>query len=98
MGELTVTKPVEYDPAVDSSSQPSMIEIVLKCSKTIGKGARIYIGKTDTVLCPVAALLAYVAIRGMEPGPLFQLEDGTPLWKNFVVSSVREALRSLGYE
>ena len=109
MGELTVIRATEYDPtrhisigdiAIDSALKPSMIELVLKCSKTdqFGRGARIYLGKTGAELCPVTALLAYVAVRGMEPGPLFRLEDGTPLLKNYVVSRVREALHSLGYD
>ena len=80
MGELTVIRATEYDPtrhisisdiAIDSSSKPSMIELVLKCSKTdqLSRRAQIYLGKTDTELYPVTALLA---VRGMEPGPLFK--------------------------
>ena len=108
MGELTANRATEFDPmrhisisdiAVDVASKPSMIELMLKCSKTdqLGRGARIYLGRTNTELCPVTALLAYVGIRGIEPGPLFRLKNGTPLLKSFVVSSVREALHSLGY-
>ena len=73
MGELTVPG---YDPAVhisvsdiavDCPTKPSLIELVLKCSKTdkLGRGAHIYIGRTDTELCPVAALIAYLAVRGI---------------------------------
>ena len=108
MGELTVPKVAGYDPAVHISvsdiavncpTKPSLIELVLKCSKTdqLGRGARIYIGRTDTELCPVAALIAYLAVRGMDSGPLFRLQDGTPLLKTFVVNRVREALLTLGY-
>ena len=53
----------------------------LKTSKTDQerKGADIYmyVGKTGDILCPVAALLAYSAVRGALPGPLFQLQDRT---------------------
>ena len=30
-------------------------------------------------LCPVAALLSYLAKRGLAPGPLFRFDDGRPL-------------------
>ena len=108
MGELTADRATEFDPtrhisigdiAVDSTLKPSMVELMLKCSKTdqLGRGVRIYLGRTDTELCLVTALLAYVGIRGVEPGLLF-LENGALLLKNFAVSSVREALHSLGYD
>ena len=105
MGELTVPKVAGYDPAVHISvscrlSKPSLIELVLKCSKTdqLGRGARIYIGRTDTELCPVAGLIAYLAVRGMDSGPLFRLEDSIPLLKTFLMNRVWEALLTLGYD
>ena len=42
----------------------------------MGRGVDIYLGRTDEDLCPVAALLAYLALRGREPGPLFKMSDG----------------------
>ena len=41
-----------------------------------GRRVNIYLGRTDEDLCPVAALLAYLAVCGMEPGPLFELSNG----------------------
>ena len=38
-----------------------------------------YVGKTGNELCPVAAITAYLAIRGTTSGPFFYFEDGTPL-------------------
>ena len=35
------------------------------------KGIKIIIGKTDDDLCPVAALLIYLNVKGLRPGPLF---------------------------
>ena len=43
--------------------------IHLRKSKTdqVSRGVDIYLGRTDEDLCPVAALLAYLALRG-RPG------------------------------
>ena len=66
-GEFTVTTynscPLRpSDIAVDSHTLPSIITVTLRVSKTdqFGEGT-ITIGKTDTALCPVAAILAYLA-------------------------------------
>ena len=54
------------DVAVDDHSNPSLVRIHLRKSKTdqLGRGVDIYLGRTDEDLCPVAALLAYLAVRG----------------------------------
>ena len=67
-GEVTISSEGTYDSqshlsfsdlAVDQSTDPSMISILLKHSKTdqARKGMRIVIGKTNDDLCPVTALL-----------------------------------------
>ena len=53
------------------------------------------LGRTNNILCPVSALLAYLAARGDGPGFLFLLSDGRPLTKH---SSVREALSAGGVD
>ena len=109
MGELTsptVTnqEPVDCvsvgDVAVDDHNNPSLVRIHLRRSKTdqLGKGVDIYLGRTDEDLCPVAALLAYLAVRGKEPGPLFRLSDGRLLTKQIFIEKVRAALSVLGYD
>jgi len=109
MGELTSPTmanrgPVDCvsvgDVAVDDRNNPSLVRIHLRKSKTdqLGKGADIYLGRTDEDLCPVAALLAYMAVRGGEPGPLFRLCDGRWLTKEIFVARVRYALSVLGYD
>ena len=57
-------------------------------------GATVYLGLVDGVICPVKALLAYVAVRGNGPGPLFVFQDGSPLTWPALVRAVRSALRS----
>ena len=76
------------DVAVDSHSSPSLVKIHLKTSKADQeqKGADVYVGKTGDILCPVSALLAYLAVRGALPGPLFQLQDRSPLTKDYFSS------------
>ena len=43
-------------------------------------------------------MLAYLAVRGKEPGPLFRLSDGRLLTKQIFVDEVRSALSVLGYD
>ena len=102
-GEVTVSSGSSYDPqthlsysdlAVDQSSDPSMVSIVLKHSKTdqARKGMKIVVGKTGDDLCPVRALLTYLNARGSHPGPLFQWSSGIPLCKAKFIDEVRLTL------
>ena len=50
-------------------------------------------------LCPVTAfLLAYLATRGASPSPLFELQDGTPLTKDYFIQKFRAALTDVGFD
>jgi len=80
-GELTVPSQFGYDlamhlsirdVAVDDHEHPTMVQLSLKSSKTdpFWRGVQIVIGSTQDDLCPVAALLAYLAVQGGSPGPL----------------------------
>ena len=82
------------DLAVDNPVNP------VKCSKTdqFHKGTCVCIGCTGDDLCPVAAFMAYLAVRGMKQGPLFQTKDGLPVSREFVVNNVRQVLQALGLE
>ena len=73
-----------------------MISIIIKQSKTdqARKGMKIVIGRTNDDLCPVAALLTYLKIRGSQPGPLFRWQSGIPLTKNKFVEEVRMVLEA----
>ena len=75
-----------------------MVGLRLKQSKTdpFRQGVAIYMGRTDTDLRPVGALLYYLACRGWRPGALFCYEDGRPLSRARLVGSVRQALESQG--
>ena len=65
---------------------------------TFRKGVNIFLGRTSNPLCPVAALLAYVAIRGKSPGPLFCMANGAYLTRDLFVSEVRKALVAAGVD
>ena len=65
--ELTVPSQGTYDPsthlsvndvAVDNLSSPTMVQVRIKQSKTdpFCQGVNLYLGKTDTTVCPVTAL------------------------------------------
>ena len=78
---------------------PSIVKIHLRMSKTdqYGQGVYIYLGHTGSELCPVSALLAYLAMRGNDPGPLFKLKNRRFLMKDLFIMRVRPVLSVLGY-
>lgn len=106
-GELTVPTLSSYDTtrhlnwgdvAVDNPQSPSMIKVRLKRSKTdqLGRGADVLVGKTGCTLCPVAAVLAYMTVRGDSQGPFFKLSNGQPLSKSKFTQSIRAVLQAAG--
>lgn len=88
------------DISIDSRENPQVLVVLLRHSKTdpFGVGVRIHLGRTGDTLCPVAAVLGYLAIRPASPGPLFVFHDGTPLTRECLVSRVREALADAGID
>ena len=108
-GEATVPTQAAYDPAihlsiadvsVDAASEPRTVIVHIKASKTdqFRQGVNVFLGRTDNELCPVAAMLAYIAVRGVEAGPLFRYEDKTPLTREALVREVRSALQQGGID
>ncbi len=88
------------DVAVDSRSNPQCLLVWLRHSKTdpFGVGVTIALGCTGGTLCPVASVLAYLAIRRNSPGPLFGMSNGSPLTRSVLMTTVREALTSQGID
>ena len=104
-GELTVPSVSAFDSsihlawgdvAVNDTRPPSMVRIFLKRLKCdqFGQGVTVYVGKTANILCPVSAILAYVARRGDAPGAFFRFGTGAPPTKTHFVTQIRDALRS----
>ena len=69
------------DVALDCRTNSTIIWLTIKQSKTnpFRKGAKLCLGRTTSVVCPIRALLPYLASRGSTPGPLFISESGEPL-------------------
>lgn len=99
-GELTVPSDDSFDPSVhlcvsdisvDHPSRPSMIKVKIKQSKTdpFRKGVDLFVGTASDALCPVAAVLAYIAVRGTDAGPLFRFQDGRFLTRNSHFVSIK---------
>ena len=88
------------DVSIDSRENPSIVHLTLRQSKTdvFGVGVTIHLGRTGDVLCPVSALLAYLAVRPSTPGPLFLLSSGVPLSRQVLITEIRCALASAGLD
>ena len=86
------------DIAVDSHENTSSISVQIKASKTdpFRQGTTIYLGATDTKLCPVKAILAYIAVRGSQEGPFFHFENMQLLTREMFVKELRSTLQKAG--
>ena len=109
VGEMTVPGEGAYDAsvhlsfddvAIDDTSSPSYVRVHIKRSKTdpFRLGVDLFLGRTRTDLCPVAAILSYLVARGAGPGPFFRFTDGRPLTRSRFVVWVREALADAGVD
>ena len=80
------------DMAVDNPQATGMVRFHLKQSKTdqFGRGANVILGRTGLDICPVAAILAYVAIRRDRQGPFFLTTKKAPLTKQAFVEEIRK--------
>ena len=106
---FTVSAPQAYDPdvhlhlsdlALDSHSNPFVVQLRIKESKTdpFRQGINIFLGKTDIAICPVQAVIQYITVHSPNPGPLFMLSEGTPRTRGYLVSLVQAALRRAGLD
>ena len=107
-GEFTIPYPQSYDSsvhlslsdlAVDSHTTPSIIRLRIKQSKTdhFSQGVDIFLGATNADICPVQAVLQFLAMRNPSPGPLFVFQSGSPpLTRATLVSHLRTALQKAG--
>ena len=88
------------DIAVDNPASPTVVGVSIKQSKTdpFRQGVNLFLGKTSTDLCPVAALLNYLVVRGSEPGSLFHFKDGQVLTRQHFVEAVKAALHHAGVD
>ena len=101
-GEFTIPSPQVHlnlsDLAVDRHSNPSLFRLRIKQSKTdpFHQGVEIFLGATNTDICPVQALLQYLGARSPHQGPLFVFSSGSPLTRSALVSALHTALQQAG--
>jgi len=69
------------DVSVDNRTCPRLLQVATKQSKTdpFRRGVNIYLGTTDNTICPIKAMLAYLALRGGQAGPFFISKEGKGL-------------------
>ena len=86
--------------AIDDVVNPGVLSVWIKQSKTdpFRQGVTIFMGKTGCDLCPVAAVLAFLAMRGPGEGPLFRFESGEALTRPQLVSALRKVLAQAGFQ
>ena len=98
-GEMTVPNNQVFDKsvyltidiAVDDPKNPSILQLMIKQSKTdpFRSGVDLYVGRTSTKLCALTAMIDYLSKRGMSPGPLYRLKTAehchaNSLWRQYV--------------
>ena len=85
------------DVALDNRTSPTTIQITLKQSKNdqFRTGTTICLGKSTYTVCPVDALVQYLAVRGGTPGPLFLLPNNQSLTRALFSSALKKAFQEL---
>ena len=87
------------DVAVDNPRSPAMLQVTIKQSKTdpFRKGVQLFIGKKGSMICPLAAMMDFLLVRGTAAGFLLCFEDGTYLTRQRLVAEVRERSKKLAW-
>ena len=87
------------DVLVDRKPIPDNLVINLKKSKTdqFKIGCSIVLARSDSPICPVSALLAYLLLRGPSQGPLFVSRDGSFLTRERFSRLVGRSVQLAGW-
>ena len=105
-GELTLESDRSFDPwaqlcfadvAIDDPANPTILKVRIKADP-FRKGVDIYLGRTNKDLCPLEAILPYIAIWSDQQGFLFQFKNDRLLTKDRFVAKVRELLHQSGVD
>jgi len=85
------------DVALDNRASPSLIKITIKHSKgdQFRKGNEFAWEKTTHAVCPVRALVKYLARQGGTPGPLFVWPNNKALTRASFCSALYKAFQKL---
>ena len=86
------------DIALDSHTSPTMVRLRIKQSTTdpFRLGVDVFLGSTGANICPVQAIIQYIAVRSPNPGPLFVTQEGSPLTRAMLVTRLHTALQQAG--
>ena len=110
VSEFTIPSDADYDDechlsladvSVDNRGNPQLLRVKIKQSKTdpFRRGVDIYLGATGRTLCPIKAILPYLALRPKHHnGPLFIFEDGRSLTRQRFSSLLQNLLSRLGFD
>ena len=85
------------DIALDNKTSPSL-NIKQSTTDPFRKGFHLFLGCTGHHICPVKALLPYLAVCGSTEGPLFITEEGSPLTKHHISTELSSILHAAGLE
>lgn len=83
---------------MDCTENPQVVRAWIKASKTDPFRVRgnIFVGRTDNDLCPVAAVLAFMALRGQGPGPFIHFSNGKLLTRSRLIAKLKESIQAVG--
>ena len=107
--ELTIPTTATFDPSwhltpqdimVDDKTDPTCLFVRIKASKTdqTCQGITLCVGRTYNELCPVAAVLTYLARRTSDQGPSFILLSGQLLTRQKLVDLAKESIKQAGID
>lgn len=102
-GELLATPDAQGclnwgDVSVDNLENPMVLQVHLRFSKCdqFGGGVNMYMGRAKSLLCPVAAVVAFMTARGTVPGVFFLTQEQKLLNKSQFVAEMKKALTACG--
>lgn len=87
------------DIAVDNHSNPTVMGIKLEYSNRSDRCRdHMFVGKTGGSICPITAMMEYLLYRGVSQGPLFILQDGSPLSRTTLVTWLKQTVSRAGMD
>ncbi len=86
------------DVQLQDAVSPKWIRVRIKESKTdrLRKGAYVRLPRTDAEICPVVAVLEFMIVRKVGPGPFFMNGEKVGLTRRVFVAEVKKALAESG--
>ena len=109
VGEMTVLSQNGYDSSVhlflgditfNSRQTPTVVWFTIKQSKMdpFRRGIKLCLSITGSHICQIKALLPYLALTGKQHGPLFTMQDGSPLMRTSFKNLQSTTLKAAGLD